>query len=252
MQRNAWALAVCVAALAACGPQGGGEKAGGGDASAPMGFPKPTASYVATYEINEDAGEAPRESVMYRNGAKQMRMEREMNGRKVAIVFDAVNARAVMFRTEPNAPKVAIVMPRGDDDKLFDTVLKYESEDEAKPTKVGTDTIAGLGCEVWEIADDAGEAPSQACLTRDGILLRSNAKGATKPDWIATKVTKGPQDAALFSVPAGYELVDMGPCMEMQKKAMADAQAGKRPDMAQMQECAKVGRKMAAVMGDGD
>ncbi len=45
-----------------------------------------------------------------------------------------------------------------------------------------------------------------ACITDDGIVLRVSESGRTL--WEATSVQRGDQDAALFGVPPGYQLID--------------------------------------------
>lgn len=45
-----------------------------------------------------------------------------------------------------------------------------------------------------------------ACITDDGIVLRVSESGRTL--WEATSLQRGDQDAALFGVPAGYQLID--------------------------------------------
>jgi len=68
-----------------------------------------------------------------------------------------------------------------------------------------------------EVAGERGrewtpkEAPAPgvervACITEDGIVLRVTESGRTL--WEATSVQRGQQDAALFGVPPGYQLID--------------------------------------------
>ena len=68
-----------------------------------------------------------------------------------------------------------------------------------------------------EVAGESGhewtprEAPAPgvertACITDDGIVLRVSESGRTL--WEATSLQRGEQDAALFGVPPGYQLID--------------------------------------------
>jgi hypothetical protein len=65
----------------------------------------------------------------------------------------------------------------------------------------GSNQIAGIPCTDWQATDTQGQ-PTLACLTADGVLLR-----ATRGDQVliqASRVTYGPQNPALFQLPAGY------------------------------------------------
>ena len=65
----------------------------------------------------------------------------------------------------------------------------------------GSNQIAGVPCTDWQATDTQGQ-PTIACLTVDGVLLR-----AMHGDQVliqASRVTYGPQDPALFQLPAGY------------------------------------------------
>jgi hypothetical protein len=46
-----------------------------------------------------------------------------------------------------------------------------------------------------------------ACVTADGIILR--AKEGDRIVWETTAISRGPQDAALFALPAGVKVVDV-------------------------------------------
>jgi len=68
-------------------------------------------------------------------------------------------------------------------------------------TRRGVDKVAGLACTDWETADSSG-LPTLACFTEDGVMLR-----ARRGDQLlvqAVRVSYGVQDAAAFTVPAGY------------------------------------------------
>lgn len=73
----------------------------------------------------------------------------------------------------------------------------------------GSDTVAGLGCTVWEIAGEAGNGT--ACVTGDGVLLRASGqdrKGRTA-SIEATRVEYGRQTEALFFPPANVRKLDL-------------------------------------------
>ena len=92
--------ALLALSLTACGPktEGGGETAG------PAGFPRPTASYVATYKMSDQAG-GSREMTIYASGG-QMRVEGAMPGANIttATILDPASSQLITFRTGADAP----------------------------------------------------------------------------------------------------------------------------------------------------
>lgn len=98
--------------------------------------------------------------------------------------------------------------------------VRIEDADAPQPLEtawaaLGADNARSTGrCEV---AGESGrdwtpkEAPAPgvervACITDDGIVLRVTESGRTL--WEATSVQRGEQDASLFGVPPGYQLID--------------------------------------------
>jgi len=87
--------------------------------------------------------------------------------------------------------------------------------------RVGTRTIAGQGCTLWNVHSpkDSGTV----CLTQDGLLLSASGHGSVSEEGQpvsgsgglrATAVAYGPQDAAMFTPPAGFQAITvphMGP-----------------------------------------
>jgi hypothetical protein len=69
-------------------------------------------------------------------------------------------------------------------------------------TRQAAQTIAGLACTNWQTVDATG-APAVLCLTADGVMLQASREGQLLIQ--ATSVSYGPQDAATFAIPAGYE-----------------------------------------------
>lgn len=222
------------------------------EAEIPAGFPKMTAHYKAVYKAKMgELGE--REMTVEVAGEKKYRFEmphfsaeRAAAGDKIVGVFDDAQNRAVMFVEGKDARKLALVVPQ--EQNILESFLEWSSETGEPPKKIGSDNIAGLSCDLWQSAASDGETPGEACITRDGILLRAGDKGAT-PEIVAVSVDKGARPAASFKIPEGYELVDMAPCQKLMQDAMAAAQAGKTPDMAAMQKCQTIGMQAAEIFG---
>ncbi len=84
----------------------------------------------------------------------------------------------------------------------------------ARFTREGTETIAGLQCTNWRYAE--GNRSGRACVTNDGVLLRANGgDGAGNAGGItATEVRFGPQDPARFRAPPGYQTMNMQQMMQ--------------------------------------
>jgi hypothetical protein len=226
-------------------------------ADMPAGFPKMTASYTGVYEMRDDLTAEPRLATLEVAGWKRVRMEmphfnaaKAAAGAKVAMVMDDSKRRMLMFASGPDAPQVAVVMPQEKEESIFHSLEQWGAEDGVPPSKVGSDKVAGIDCDIWESAPDgSGDAPEQACVTRDGVFLWSKTKGAEHANIIAKSIKRGPVDAGRFAVPAGFEVVEMGPCMRMGAEMAAAAQAGQQPDLAKMQECQALAAKVSALMG---
>ncbi|MBL8548754.1 MAG: hypothetical protein JNJ73_02125 [Hyphomonadaceae bacterium] len=190
-------FASVAALLAACGqpaqPDGAQQQA-----SAPAVFPNlNAASYRIEATITNPVSGQASNVVQYRSGSN-LRME--MPGATVLIngeTKEAVNLVTAGGRT------VAMRVPLSN----FDVGMQMQPEDVAAMALVGPCTGAGeIGSE-WGRTNEAGSR-STGCLTADGILLKGTVDGKTT--WETTSLARGPQDPALFSVPAGVQVMDLG------------------------------------------
>jgi len=238
--------------LTACGPKTeSGQSAASSTNGGVMGglFPARQAPYKATYKI----GDSGQEMVIYASNGK-MRSEamiKAMGKLKPVSLIDRDAKQFVSFMEGPGAPKRATKLS-ADDLKQYDAMMP-RGDTPVKPAKIGADTVAGMGCNVWQLPDVPKGAPNfpegapgeQLCMTDDGIMLRAGP--ADKPHIIATALERGPQDPALFALPPGYTVVDMGDCLAiMRGYAEAMRSGGAKPDQAKLAECQK---KMMAGMG---
>lgn len=111
----------------------------------------------------------------------------DARGRKGFILMD--DQKAAMEMPQSDVPVPTGQVPEG-----------------AKVTKGKTETVAGHSCTVWLV--DYKGVRSRSCVTSDGVMLRSGPE--TGPASLeATKVIYGAQDATLFQVPDGYEMIPM-------------------------------------------
>ena len=215
-------------------------------------FPVNAPDYVATYKIG-DGGDIGMK--VYSSGGKT-RSETALpaaGGIKMVTLMDRGAQQFVSYAEGPGMPKRANKLSADDVKKMEENFPRAEGA--VKPTKIGADTVAGMGCNIWQLprTDAAATAtetstapePMQMCLTDDGIMLRVGTANA--PRMIATSVTRAPQDPALFALPAGYEVVDLGDCMAiMRQYGEAMRSGGTKPDQAKFAECQK---KMMAGLG---
>lgn len=72
----------------------------------------------------------------------------------------------------------------------------------------GTDSVAGVRCTEWQTTDVTG-APTLACLTDDGVLLRASGAGRVLVE--ALHLTYAPQDPAVFRIPDDYRRIQPPP-----------------------------------------
>lgn len=100
---------------------------------------------------------------------------------------------------------VAVRIDDADAPQPLETAWMALGEDNAR--SVGDCEVAGESGHEWR----PREAPAPgvertACITDDGIVLR--VRENERVLWEATSLERGPQEASLFGVPAGYQLID--------------------------------------------
>lgn len=125
-------------------------------------------------------------------------------------------APAAPTATTPAAPGAVTAAPPA---TVQGVAVRIEDADAPRPMEsawaaLGGDNARHVGkCEVagengneWRPREEAAGVERVACITDDGIVLRVTENGRAL--WQATSVQRGAQDAALFGVPAGYQLID--------------------------------------------
>jgi hypothetical protein len=197
---------IAIAALAACGPatqatgakKGAAKQAQSGGAPA-SGFPRMnTASYRAeATTIDPQSGRTAR-IVQYRSGDK-MRME--FPG-AVTIINGATQEAFTI--AEMGGQRMAMRVPFA---RVSAAAQSWQADAVAAATRVGGCSVAGVSGTEWAKTESDG-ARSTGCVTSDGILLRATNAGRTV--WETTSLRRGPQDAALFTLPRGVRVMDMG------------------------------------------
>lgn len=105
----------------------------------------------------------------------------------------------------PQVVGVAVRIDNADAPQPFETAWAALGSENAR--SVGECEVAGEEGHEWT----PREAPAPgvertACITDDGIVLRVRENETVL--WEATSLQRGEQDAALFGVPPGYQLID--------------------------------------------
>lgn len=100
---------------------------------------------------------------------------------------------------------VAVRIDDADAPQPLETAWQALGADHA--ARVGDCTVAGERGTEWR----PKEAPAPgvertACITNDGIVLR--VRENQRVLWQASALQRGPQQASLFGIPAGYQLID--------------------------------------------
>jgi hypothetical protein len=89
------------------------------------------------------------------------------------------------------------------------------SAENAKFSRTGTATIAGIGCTMYDVQGQ--KENGTACLTDDGVLLKAVTKDPQHPHTLeATAVQYGSQPASAFAPPDGFQKMDMAKMMGQQ------------------------------------
>ena len=88
------------------------------------------------------------------------------------------------------------------------TSLAPGGSDDVRFTRLGDETVAGLGCTDWRMTSPRGEA-LLACITADGVMLRLSNGARVVAE--AVSVAYAAQDPPQFTVPDGYRHVSRPP-----------------------------------------
>lgn len=187
--------ALAVMMLAACNPSAPSNDAGGGANVFPNLF---QASYRAEATITHPDSGQTMPIVIVRSGQK-VRME--MNGPQGAmVVVHNPEASETFSIVNTGGRQMALQM---NSDDVTDPNQGWTSE--AGTTFVGPCTVGAETGNEWSRVE--GETTSTGCVTQDGIILRAATNGQTT--WETTSISRGPQDAALFTLPAGVQVMDL-------------------------------------------
>ncbi len=209
--RSAALALVSVCALAACNPAAPG---GGGL------FPDLTrGAYRAEATIShEDGSTMP--VVMIRDGQKQ-RMEFDSPQGPSVFIANGETGEAFMI-SSTGGQTMAMRMSGGEGNQFTDPAKEWSAELAATATRTGSCSVAGQSGAEWTRVEEG--VNNTVCVTDDGIVLR--AREGERTVWETTSIQRGPQDASLFTLPPGVQVMDLsnlGQAMEAMEKARSQA-----------------------------
>lgn len=116
-------------------------------------------------------------------------------------------APAAPTTAAPVQPQVLGVAVRIDDaDAPQPLEAAWEALGEENARTAGKCEVAGEDGNLWRPREETAGVERTACITDDGIVLRVTENELVL--WEATSVERGAQEASLFGVPAGYQLID--------------------------------------------
>ncbi|TXL73070.1 hypothetical protein FHP25_23020 [Vineibacter terrae] len=154
-------------------------------------LPKPTTDYVAEGTIT--SGKKGSSPASVRHGAGKLRVDTEVDGKKAAIFID-LEARTATVVSQRLGQKIAMQI---DPERAGEAVSMLDRD----ARRVGEAKIAGETCDEYEFETAKGHTVV-TCVTRDGIALRTRDVSRNRVIWEASRVTRGPQDAAQLVVPS--------------------------------------------------
>lgn len=201
-----------VCALAACNPSAPGAPSAGGGL-----FPDLNASAyrMEATLTNEDGTAMP--VVMIRTG-RNMRME--MNAAQGQSTIIANGETGESFIISNNGGRLVAIRAAGLGEQFENPMDEWQGELAQDSTHTGMCSVAGEAGAEWT-KTTVEDGTDTVCVTQDGIILRATDDGRVV--WETTSVQRGAQDAALFTLPEGVEVMDLGNMGAAMNQALEEA-----------------------------
>jgi hypothetical protein len=164
-------------------------------------IPLPTVDYQAKATMIGDS------AVTIHHSGGKLRMEIQPHGLSQTItgIMDLPAHKMIMIGAVPGMNNMAMEIDIGKDASYGQVV--------GEGKRVGTATVAGESCELWEVESKTGFTgePVTACLSRDNIALRTEAtfEGKRRAIMEVTELQRARQDPALFVLPANIQLIKL-------------------------------------------
>lgn len=159
----------------------------------------PTRDVSVVYRITGPEAEGQEMRVSWLSAEQKLRSD--LPGGMGWAVLDRRSKRAFMVM---DAQRVVMEMPLGGPGGP----PLPEPGENAHFTRGGNATVAGYSCTLWRYQE--GQNSGEACITKDGVMLRSSGTyDGHRGGMEAKQVTYGAQDAARFRPPEGYRVMQM-------------------------------------------
>lgn len=164
-------------------------------------IPLPTVDYQAKATMMGGS------AVTIHHSGSKLRMEIQPHGLPATItgIMDFSTRKMIMIGAVPGMNNMAMEIDIGKD-ASYGQVM-------GEGKRVGTATVAGESCELWEVENKAGFSgePVTACLSRDNIPLRTEAtfEGKRRAIMEVTELQRARQDPALFVLPANLQVMKL-------------------------------------------
>jgi len=199
---------VSAVALAACGQSGTTADSGSGGGL----FPDLTsAAYRAEATLTgEDGQTVP--VVMVRDGDK---LRWEINAEEGASTI--INDGERTFVITSQGGQTMAFSATGMTEQFQNPADAWQGDLAETATRTGTCSIAGQSGAEWTKTTPE-DGTDTVCVTEDGIILRATDDGRTV--WETTRVDRGAQDASLFELPPGVQVIDIGNMGGMMEQLM--------------------------------
>lgn len=167
-------------------------------AAAAQGEPRttPTRDVAVTYRVS---GAGPVQSMRWAWLTAEQLMRMDVDGNPGWLLINLRDESALVVMEQQ---RMAMRVPREQAAMLGPNAMR----DQARFTRLGTATVAGVACTTWRV--EAPQGAGEACITEDGVLLRGRGRQG-QGDLEAVEVRYGGQDRARFRLPEGTRVMDM-------------------------------------------
>lgn len=159
-------------------------------------LPLPATDYVATARLAGDG------QGTFRHRQGRLRVEFTVPGMPVSVTgFLDLGARRIVVMSPVPGTRSAMEFDLGEEPG-FGTAL-------GSGRRAGTARVAGEACDLWAIAVPRAEGPVTACITADGITLRTQATVRGKVETVleVTELKRERQDPQAMQPPADVRVI---------------------------------------------
>jgi len=136
-----------------------------------------------------------------------VRMDMNIEGQKQVSIMDPATKKVLLLMPDMHAYMEMQTPPN----QLDTAALSQVPPDQGQWRTVGTETIDGWACEKRELIskDTSGGAVTAWFATKLNYPIKIVHKDKDVAEVLYKNIKQGPVDAALFAVPAGYQMMAM-------------------------------------------